>query len=343
MKKYLENYKQKYKQQLLNLLWKQWNSLGISGYGEKWSNSVIDLEALLLFSSTVSRYDPRLFDGIIEWVYKYENLINIQRLNNIQNIKNFPNTRIISAIAFKVKNSVNTLKWDKLTKFDEDKVTESENLFFLPDNKPLPVLGEKDKAFLKYKLIRNKYIHQDVVKDALAVNNENLILRLRSFLGLNSRCEIILYLLINNQGSPREIARECYYYPATISKTLNEMSLSSFIVSEVKGRKKSYSFSNDEWVNLLISGNDGLRWINWSNIFKFFEIFWTFLFSEHLNSYNEEQLSSVLRRLILEKMISEINNSGLDDKIHKRLLPLGIDLIPYFIEKMKKIISCLCL
>jgi len=341
MRKYLENYREEYKQNLLDILWKQWNSIGVSGYGDKWKNSAIDPEALLLISCTIARYDPRLFDGIIEWVIEYENIINIQRLKRIQKIKKFSNINVLGAISQKVKNSVNNSKWNKSTKFIGIESTEPRELFFLTDNKPLPVMGELDQTFEKYNLLRNKFIKPGIVTDSLNEDNENLLLKLRSFFGLNARSEIILYLIINKLGSPREIARECYYSHATIIKTLNEMSKSLFIVYDYEGRKKYYSFNSEKWSDLLAPNNLRLKWINWGDFFKFFELFWTFLFREDINSLNDEQISSVLRRILLNEMIFEINNSGLGNKIYEKLLPAGSDLIPYFIDHLNKIFELL--
>ncbi len=54
--------------QLLDVLWRQWVSLGVSGHSQSDELKVVDPEALLLLTLTVARYDARLFDEVLEWL-----------------------------------------------------------------------------------------------------------------------------------------------------------------------------------------------------------------------------------------------------------------------------------
>ena len=52
-------------EKLLDLLWRQWSAIGVSGYGGSEESKVIDPEALLLLTLTVARHDARLFDEVV--------------------------------------------------------------------------------------------------------------------------------------------------------------------------------------------------------------------------------------------------------------------------------------
>ena len=71
MSQSLQSFKSQFNESLLRLLWSHWASLGVSGYGDV-INPVIDPEALILITATVGRYDPRLFDAMIEWIMENE-------------------------------------------------------------------------------------------------------------------------------------------------------------------------------------------------------------------------------------------------------------------------------
>jgi hypothetical protein len=46
----LTSFRKELRDCLLDVVWRQWTSLGVSGHGESWSDSVIDPEALLASS-----------------------------------------------------------------------------------------------------------------------------------------------------------------------------------------------------------------------------------------------------------------------------------------------------
>ena len=60
------SFREFYLNELLTFLWKQWSVLGVAGgtRAEK-MDWIIDPEALLVFSLEISRYEPRLFDEIL--------------------------------------------------------------------------------------------------------------------------------------------------------------------------------------------------------------------------------------------------------------------------------------
>ena len=79
----LKEFKNSYIELLLTFLWRQWSALGVAGYADTQDRWSIDLEALLIFTCSIGRYDPRLFDEVLDWIDKNGDLINVQRLKKI--------------------------------------------------------------------------------------------------------------------------------------------------------------------------------------------------------------------------------------------------------------------
>ena len=66
MGNWLTAYRDQFEGVVFDFLWRQWNLLGVSGTTSFREERIIDPEALLLFSLSACRHDPRLFDEIIE-------------------------------------------------------------------------------------------------------------------------------------------------------------------------------------------------------------------------------------------------------------------------------------
>ena len=68
---------------IFDFLWRQWSNLGIAGGTIPADTLVIDPEALFIFSLEFARYEPRLFDEILDWLVINGKWIDIQRLRGI--------------------------------------------------------------------------------------------------------------------------------------------------------------------------------------------------------------------------------------------------------------------
>ncbi|MBW2184803.1 MAG: hypothetical protein JRF49_13220, partial [Deltaproteobacteria bacterium] len=78
-----KSFKEFFLENILNFLWRQWSALGVAGGARTEDKWVIDPEALLVFSLEMARYEPRLFDEILDWLVVNGKWIDIQRLRGI--------------------------------------------------------------------------------------------------------------------------------------------------------------------------------------------------------------------------------------------------------------------
>ena len=109
----LKEFKKTILESLLDLLWRQWSALGVSGYSHSEESQVVDPEALLLLTLTVARYDARLFDEVLDWLEVNGDYLNVQRLQNLVKQFDFKARTELSAVAELLgqKSSV-ALKWN---------------------------------------------------------------------------------------------------------------------------------------------------------------------------------------------------------------------------------------
>jgi len=111
MKMSLTDYRADFRDRVLDLLWRQWTSIGVAGHGERWRGSPIDPEALLLLTCTAGRYDARLFDAMVEWVGVNGQYLNVQRMKRIISTEAFAGEQVVRAVAATASDSVSAAKW----------------------------------------------------------------------------------------------------------------------------------------------------------------------------------------------------------------------------------------
>jgi hypothetical protein len=81
----LQDFRAKCLEATIDLLWRQWCSLGVSGHAAPVNQSLLlDPEALLLATTAVGRSEPRLFDEMVDWLNSFGGLVSLQRLKNLQ-------------------------------------------------------------------------------------------------------------------------------------------------------------------------------------------------------------------------------------------------------------------
>jgi hypothetical protein len=340
MKTSLSDFRGEFRTRLLDLLWRQWIALGVSGQGTPWDGAAIDPEALLLASCTVARHDARLFDAMLEWMRINGRYINVQRVNRMFSQELFAGQAVFRVVAAMTKTTVHASKWGRSAQSADGAGGEPAPLFYLKDGHPLPVVRGKDMLFAGYGFLRDRFEPRGVALPVRAEPAPNLILRLRALLGVNARCEILAFLLLNSRGSPRAVARDCYYFPATVSKALSEMSASGYMVSRLEGRHRYYKLVPEAWRALLV-GDAHLSWVVWARILSALEQIWLLLWQEGFLQKSLLAQASALRRILRQSVLERLDQSGLaftfgDDSGYP-----GDTLTPFFITRMRALLDVL--
>lgn len=313
------NFKQFFLEETLDFLWRQWSALGVAGGARAEESWVIDPEALLIFSLQIARYEPRLFDEILDWLITNAKWIDSQRLRGILKKKNNETRRLISAVAILVSQEVKTYKrkWQSLGSLAKpDERMKPESLFFTKDGQlyPKPGIGfgesrvrestESEKrgavVFQKYGFMRGPFTHRKMSKSTPINARSNIRFLLRSLFGIGSRSECILYLLTHDGGYPNEIAQAIGLSVKAIQDTLIELSESRLILTVPRGKRKmEYRLSKDtKWWEFLTGMDYNITkkpiWPNWISLFSALESVWN-VFKEVEKTTSQYMKSSKLR------------------------------------------------
>jgi hypothetical protein len=278
---------------------------------------------------------------MVEWMGINGRYINVQRLKRMMSSEQFAGEQVVRAVAAMTRDSVSAAKWSSMAKPGAVKRGETGSpLFFLSNGKPMPVLQQADPVFSDHGLLRDRYEKRNVAQLFRPEPVCNLILRLRAFLGVNARCEIIAYLLLHEKGSPGPLARDAYYFPLTISKAMAEMRDSGFLASRIQGRRRDHRLAPGMWSDLFL-GQEQPRWIVWPRLFRTIEVLWIFFQDTDLTQNDTLAQASALRRVLIKSVVDRSETSGLDYSFGDLSGYPGEELIPFFIDRVTAMLDAL--
>jgi hypothetical protein len=254
---------------LLDLLWRQWAALGVAGNPNSGADWCVDLEALVLITTTQGRSDPRLFDEMLDWLWGNAQWVNVQRLRNIRKRLPLGDERVLAAIADWLSQRATLSKWKPLAATAPPVPTIPQRLFSTKDGSPQPMVGVSDPVFLRHGLVRGPIERRELSRPPNPRAAAVLPWKLRSLFGVQARCEFLLWLLTHESGHPADIARGTYYFPRTVEETLKELAASGLVHTARPGRETRYWLKPDDWRFLRTwTKPEGFpRWIDWPRFF----------------------------------------------------------------------------
>jgi hypothetical protein len=333
----LREFKGEYQSRLLDFLWRQWSALGVAGQTSTQPQSIIDPEGLLLLTCTAGRRDPRLFDEMLDWLQANGWLINVMRLKRILRTEEFAGERVLAAVAGWLAKGAEAPKWRQLAAAT-DRPPVAEKLFFGEEGTPLPAIGEPEPLFARYGWERGPVRLRGYSQAFRPTEPATLALQLRALLGINVRCEIVLYLLTHDAAHPSQIAREAYYFERAVQGTLVDMSRSGVIQVRATGREKYYWLNQDSWKRLLHRGEAAaLKWVTWPPLFRALEQIWLRLQDNELHALGSLLQASEVRQLML-KVRPCLERAGFDRLLSDDRQHLGESYLPVFIEDVRKLL-----
>jgi len=316
MKKLLKEFRSHLLDRVLDFLWAQWSTLGVPGHARFEQTRIVDPEALILLTCSLGRNDARLFDEMLDWISLHERLVQIQRLKNMARDEKFTGLPVLRAVGAWMSHNKAGVKWRRLMELDAAS-TEAEVLFCSRDGKPLPVVKEPDPVFERHGFLRDKISlrrHAQIFDPELP---SNLLIRLRAFFGVNSRAEVMTYLLTHERAGAAEIAQATYYYKRTVYNALSEMRLSGMLQLWEWGTENLYSPKGDLWRGFRAS-----EWMTWAPLFRALEHIWKFAESMREGDIDEQLAATDLNVLIrdISPLLQKANLLG-----HLQMPTPGVD------------------
>lgn len=322
---------------LLDLLWRQWSALGVPGQTTTEERSVIDPESLLLLSMTISRYDARLFDEILDWLVVNGAFLNVQRLRNLMKRFDFQSQAQLSSIsALLMKKSNDPLKWKRLAATRSPR--NPEPLFFLKSGKPIPMPDDRSPEFSAYGLLRGPIKLRGHAQLFPAKGMPSLLLRLRALLGVNARCELLCLLAAAEEIHPSDIARQTGYSPRTVQNTLAEMARSGVVQVRSGNREKWYCLQSDALDHLLKPEGNPPPWIHWAPLFRALEMLWIEVVDPKRQNLDPLTLASELR-LLGKEMRPLFADAGWGRQLEDDSSFRGVEYSDVYIRNIKGILD----
>lgn len=312
----------------LDLLWRQWSSLGVAGQRDDIDDRLIDPEALLLVTTRYGRYDPRLLDEVIDWLSSNGKSINLLRLRRIHETWPLSDERVLGVIGGMLAKQSAMRKWSAFSAKSDTLSNDPQSLFLRRDGTPLPVFENPDPDFLRGGLLRDMMELRGMSRSPIPSKAGNLLFYLRALFGVNARAEIIAWLLTHESGHPAAIARDTGYFSKSVQHTLNEMEGSGHVRSRRQGREKIFWMNPKDW-DFLISWSQPAgfpRWVDWMPLFLAVHTFIDVLSQPNFHD-SDEQVQSILLRQALDIAMPALSQAGLAESISASREQTGAQLI----------------
>lgn len=151
----------------------------------------------------------------------------------------------------------------------------SEPLFYLLNGAPIPVLREPDLVYGRYGYIRSAVSERKLAMHFPPRTPQTLLLTLRAFFGVTSRCETFAYLLTHDSSTIQEIAQYGFFSWRSIQDVLFEMSHSGVVIFPIAKRGRTYRLSSAAYFRsiFLMDYPKTIRLTAWPLVFRACQIF----------------------------------------------------------------------
>ncbi len=235
--------------------WKQWRSLAAAGpwLEESQAPSILDPEALVLWTLAVRQHERRLDDQLLWWASSGSSLLSVQRMRTL--------------LADSPKRLSSDLAWFAAAAVDAG--DPRWRVFAGPEG--AEGTGRPGKGPRELRLFAPS----------------TLMLRLRAGLGVGARSDVLAFLLglssTAREHAPRPtvevIATACAYSVASVRRTAAEMTMGGLLQESVE-RPAQFSVNVGAWSSLLGLSADPARastrlaasvpaWRYWAQMFSF--------------------------------------------------------------------------
>lgn len=233
---------------ILGVLWAQWTELGVGGTRGT-AASLVDPEVLVLATSRFARYDPRLFDEVLDWLARYSMWLDVTRLRRLGKQLRIHDAGVLAALIDFMRLQSSGDKWSGSARSlvaQEQRAPYGVNeLFIAHDGRPLPTPGAKDSFFLEHGLERPQLVLRGLSQ---APDPRQLALgrlRLRALVGQGVRAEVLLFLATNDHGHGRLVASRTGFSQRQVAEYLTLLAESGFAERWEDGRTVQYRLAPD--------------------------------------------------------------------------------------------------
>lgn len=334
MDKRLKEFRSRFRRTTLRWLWREWSALGVAGATARETRNAIDPEALLLFTGTLGRSDPRLFDEVVDWLAAHGRLLNGPRLKRLLREYELESGQVVAAACQVLAARGRRLDW----KMEPAGAAAEEPLFQDEEGRPLPDFGARDPDFLAQGFRRGRLELRQYSQPPDPANPACLWLTLRALFGISCRVEIMLYLVSRTSGHPSQIARDVGYTQRNVQDVMVNMAASGQLRATRKGREVEYRLASPLWHRLLLADQAPPKWLLWPAVFRALEQVWLWLSAEKTEALAGNVLASELF-LLVRRIRPWLERADLAHGLAPESQGVGADYVAAFIRDMDLLLA----
>ena len=294
----------------VELLWAQWTELGVGGTRGT-AASIIDPEALLAVTTVFGRYEPRLFDEVLDWLAGHSASLDVTRLRRVSDLRSLGDKRLLALLLVFMRENSSSSKWTEaahrgLLAGEEREPYAPQALFRTTDGGALPTFSERDPFFASHGFerpvlaLRGLSSAPDARRPALAR------LRLRDLMGQGVRAEVLLYLSTHGHAHGRLIADRGAYSQRQVAEYLSGLEDAGLAESWTQGRRLEYRLAPS--LADVVSG--GAVYVGWIGAFTLLVTAWDCLGRAALEQ--DAYIASTILRSGLEELRAGLPVEGFD-------------------------------
>ncbi len=250
----LREFKEKFFDSLIEIHWRQWTALGVASHVKPEKTWVVDLEPLIISTLIIGLHDKRLLSSSIEWLTKNGEWINLSRLKRIVKVfsERLPELKAPPLYPGLLELFVNTYNRNARYKIKYPK-TDSYNA--------------EDNVMNDYKTFFNNFKVRNVTTAPNLQLSSMIQLLLRNIFGVDSRTEMLIYLLVHEGGNSNSIAKEIFYNQKNIYTILERWSHAQMVTKISEQKNPRYSLNRKKELLRAIGLKEIPEYLNWTRTF----------------------------------------------------------------------------
>ncbi len=250
----LTEFKERFFDNLVEIHWRQWTTLGVASHVKPEKTWVVDLEPLIISTLTVGLHDKRLLSSSIEWLTKNGEWANQSRLKRIVKVFSEPLPEL-KAPAF----------YPEILGLFVD--TYNRNARYKIKYPKIDLYKTEATVITEYRTFFNHFKVRNVTIEPKLQLSSLIQLLLRNIFGVDARTEILIYLLAHEGGNSNSIAKEIFYNQKNIYTILERWSHAR-MVSKISEEKISrYSLNRKKELLRAIGLKEIPEYLNWTRTF----------------------------------------------------------------------------
>jgi hypothetical protein len=252
----------------LDALWAAWTAIGVAGVRPS-RTIVVDPEALVVATAEFGRWDPRLFDEMLDWLVTNAATVDLARLKRLAARERVAVRHIVAATAEHVAERENRRPWRALVDMPDVAVSttgrSAPDALFLPRGETpgnAETWGDTDRVFLAHGFVRNPPELRGMSQKPDTAFPACVRFRARALTGVGARAEVLAYLWTHEWAHGRLIAERAVYAKSVVALYLTDLSVSKLASRRDDGNRVLYRLEP----LLAAVGQSPVRYVEWAAV-----------------------------------------------------------------------------